>query len=383
MEIRWNGARPRALSSCMTTPRWTAGPVAGLMIISFVLLGSDRAPSIETAALAAPRRPPSPPGAPASRTRRPSTRPASSVRRCLIPPPRSRPSSAASRSVSSPMAGRRPPGRGPGGRHNRADHGPAPARRAVRRPSLRPHGPIGALARAAGRPWSLDLAQVPRERVRLHPARGPTRDDALKLTVVSSEIIDFRAAPRWFNTGCWETSNNPVSTVTTEQPRRPRSGRVTNPFPAGVRVRMCAYQVPPDQRYGDYGAFDYAADLDARQRARLDRALRKVRPAAACDRPATRFGTLFRGDHRLGAVSVELDGCRRMVVITVDGRSTRGGRPRHRRHDRPNRPATAGPVSRRNIPETPVRPAGGGPACQARTRSTLRGGGSPCAWRER
>ena len=307
----------------MTTPRWTAGPVAGLMIISFVLLGSDRAPSIETAALAAP-------AAPAQPTWRSCVADQATVDTTgLERAPLSDTSAPIAAVICSQPVRQFPDGRQETSRvEARADDITALIT-ALRLPDEPYDGQVCVLM-GQSEPWLVLLdahghwisPRFPENACGFTRLEAQRAYDALKLTVVSSEIIDFRAAPRWFNTGCWETSNNPVSTVTTEQPRRPRSGRVTNPFPAGVRVRMCAYQVPPDQRYGDYGAFDYAADLDARQRARLDRALRKVRPAAACDRPATRFGTLFRGDHRLGAVSVELDGCRRMVVITVDGRST-------------------------------------------------------------
>lgn len=92
-------------------------------------------------------------------------------------------------------------------------------------------------------------------------------------------------------------------------------------FDGPVRVRLCVYRVPAErQRTGrPAGDLDSGRYLDDKQWAEARREIESGGPAVACTTPASRFAVLHFG---AGQISVELDGCRRLLATAADGGET-------------------------------------------------------------
>jgi len=151
---------------------------------------------------------------------------------------------------------------------------------------------------------------------------------ALSLTVVSrrtvGEIESTSAAASGrvaAGAGCGQTWADMVSVVT--MARLPaRRGVFAYPFATSREVRRCAYRVPASEQRSDKpaGTFEFGGILRPDSRKSIEAALAHLPPERACATPAGRFAVLQAGDSRGGEVYVEMDGCRRVMVTSINAR---------------------------------------------------------------
>jgi hypothetical protein len=101
----------------------------------------------------------------------------------------------------------------------------------------------------------------------------------------------------------------------------PARTKVTDPFEGSDEIRLCVYRVPESEQRGGKpaGDFERGEVLPATRWAAIETALADAGPARDCATPAGRFALLRRADDRYGAIYVELDGCRRILVTPFDG----------------------------------------------------------------
>jgi hypothetical protein len=95
-----------------------------------------------------------------------------------------------------------------------------------------------------------------------------------------------------------------------------------NLFTPQAQVRLCTYRVPDSEKGGGKpaGEFERGGVLPAPRWADIAAELRAAGPAPACATPAGRFALLRAVDSVGGEIYVELDGCRRIMLVTYPGR---------------------------------------------------------------
>ncbi|WP_422736562.1 hypothetical protein ACN263_23920 [Micromonospora sp. WMMD729] len=148
--------------------------------------------------------------------------------------------------------------------------------------------------------------------------------DGLRLTTVDSRTVGQVESPEAEAAGCAQQWADMVWVESTLG----RPGRVA-PGAAGPKVgplRLCVYQVPPSERGGGKpaGDFVYGRPLTPERQADVLRALAGTRPAADCTIPASRFAVLRAVDDSGPQWYVELDACRRFLVVASPGGSQLG-----------------------------------------------------------
>lgn len=143
--------------------------------------------------------------------------------------------------------------------------------------------------------------------------------DGLRLTTVDSRTVGRVGSPAAEAAGCARRWADMVWVETT-------TGRPGWPAPATVPavepLRLCVYQVPASERGGGKpaGEFAYGGPLTPERQAAVLRALATAGPATTCVTPASRFAVLRPLDGTGGPDRyVELDGCRRILVVPATG----------------------------------------------------------------
>ncbi|WP_089019319.1 hypothetical protein [Micromonospora coriariae] len=198
---------------------------------------------------------------------------------------------------------------------------------ALRLPDRRPDGEIICTADMVVPPWlalldergrwlrpylPTDVCGKPRAEVR-------AALDGLRLTTVDSRTVGPVGSPAAEAAGCAQRWADMVWVETT-------TGRTAPPAPATVPaaepLRLCVYEVPASERGGGKpaGEFAYGGPLAPERQAAVLRALATAGPATACVTAASRFAVL----RPLGGTGgpdryVELDGCRRFLVVPPTG----------------------------------------------------------------
>ncbi|MFG1885259.1 hypothetical protein [Micromonospora sp. NPDC049102] len=147
--------------------------------------------------------------------------------------------------------------------------------------------------------------------------------DGLRLTTVDSRTVGVVESSEAEAAGCAQRWSDMVWVEGTVG----RPGRVA---PAAVSkagpLRLCVYQVPPSERGGGKpaGDFVYGRPLPPERQADVLRGLAGTRPAADCATPASRFAVLRAADGSGPEWYVELDACRRFLVVAPPGGSQLG-----------------------------------------------------------
>ncbi|UQU66865.1 hypothetical protein COUCH_11595 [Couchioplanes caeruleus] len=139
---------------------------------------------------------------------------------------------------------------------------------------------------------------------------------ALTLTRTASWPIQQTLSAQAAGARCGQRAGNPVQTYARV------GGWAESVRPLvddGALLRLCVYRVPVDQRGTDepVGDFQYGGSVAANRSAAIDAAVRDApRADPDCAEPVSRFAVLYaRGKE---AVFVELDGCRRVSINTVN-----------------------------------------------------------------
>ncbi|MEE6263873.1 hypothetical protein [Plantactinospora sonchi] len=149
--------------------------------------------------------------------------------------------------------------------------------------------------------------------------------DQLTLTEVSARPIREIESAGAAASGCGQGRADTVAMQTRLAPAMTPGPVDDLPLGSARQVRLCVYRVPADQQGNEKpaGDFEYGLLLPADRWARLRAALVNRGPARDCALPAGRFALLQAPDDAgKGDVTVELDGCRRVLVTTGSGRST-------------------------------------------------------------
>ncbi|MEV4659804.1 hypothetical protein [Micromonospora sp. NPDC049301] len=148
--------------------------------------------------------------------------------------------------------------------------------------------------------------------------------DGLRLTTVDSRTVGQVGSPAAEAAGCEQRWADMVWVEST-------AGRPGPPTPATIPatepLRLCVYQVPPSEQHGGKpaGDFAYGGPLSPDRQTAVLRALAAAGPATACATPASRFAVLRPPDGAAGPDRyVELDGCRRFLVVPPAGRAQLG-----------------------------------------------------------
>jgi hypothetical protein len=129
--------------------------------------------------------------------------------------------------------------------------------------------------------------------------------------IESSEAAAAGCTQQWADM-IWATAG----TLPTSEPAVVPAG-----FDGPVPVRLCVYRVPADQQgtgkpAGDFTSGRYLSDD---QWAIARREIESAAPARPCATPASRFAVLHIA---AGQIYAELDGCRRLLAPSADGRET-------------------------------------------------------------
>ncbi|MET8231902.1 hypothetical protein ABZS77_14655 [Micromonospora sp. NPDC005298] len=143
--------------------------------------------------------------------------------------------------------------------------------------------------------------------------------DELRLTEVDSRTVGQVESPEAATAGCAQRWSDMVWVETT-------NGRTGPPAPpvdsGGGPLRLCVYQVPASEQGGGkpVGDFVYGGPLPRERQAGVLRALGNRRAVVDCATPASRFALLRPLDGGAGTERyVELDGCRRFLVVPPTG----------------------------------------------------------------
>ncbi|MER7334104.1 MULTISPECIES: hypothetical protein [unclassified Micromonospora] len=143
--------------------------------------------------------------------------------------------------------------------------------------------------------------------------------DALPLTTVATRAVAEIESAEAVAAGCSQRWKD-MFAVETAANRDVRRAALPEPFPAGQQVRLCVYEVPKrGEGKSDAGEFAHGTVLPADGRAAIERALRAAGPAAACSTHASRFALLWSVAGGDPQTYVELDGCRRIMVVAYPG----------------------------------------------------------------
>ncbi|MEV4214861.1 hypothetical protein [Micromonospora sp. NPDC049662] len=147
--------------------------------------------------------------------------------------------------------------------------------------------------------------------------------DGLRLTTVDSRTLGVVESAAAEAAGCAQRWADMVWVeATIGGPARVAPGTAPKTGP----LRLCVYQVPPSERGGGKpaGDFVYGRPLPPERQAAVLRALAGTRPAADCATPASRFAVLRAVDDNGPEWYVELDACRRFLVVAPPGGSQLG-----------------------------------------------------------
>ncbi|MET8364699.1 hypothetical protein ABZU53_14175 [Micromonospora sp. NPDC005194] len=142
--------------------------------------------------------------------------------------------------------------------------------------------------------------------------------DGLRLTTVDTRTVGQVESSAAETAGCEQRWSDMVWVETTLG----RPGRVVPATsPKAGPLRLCVYEVPPSERGGGKpaGDFVYGGPLPPERQATALRALAATRPAADCATPASRFAVLRSLDGGGPEWYVELDACRRFLVVAPPG----------------------------------------------------------------
>ncbi|CCH20901.1 hypothetical protein [Micromonospora lupini] len=142
--------------------------------------------------------------------------------------------------------------------------------------------------------------------------------DGLRLTTVDSRTVGLVESSEAETAGCEQRWSDMVWVET----HLGRPGRVVpGADPTVGPLRLCVYEVPPSERGGGKpaGDFVYGGPLPTERQTKALRALTTTRPAADCATPASRFAVLRSLDGGEPEWYVELDACRRFVVVAAAG----------------------------------------------------------------
>ncbi|MFC4019456.1 hypothetical protein ACFOW4_16145 [Micromonospora sp. GCM10011542] len=142
--------------------------------------------------------------------------------------------------------------------------------------------------------------------------------DGLRLVTVATRTVREVESPAAAVAGCAPRWADMVWVETAARRAMATPGTARNAPP----LRLCVYRVPASERGGGKpaGDFAYGGQLAQERQAAVLRALAVTRPVADCATPASRFAVLRPAD---GAAAphwyVELDGCRRFLVVSATG----------------------------------------------------------------
>ncbi|MFG3715232.1 hypothetical protein [Micromonospora sp. NPDC047730] len=161
---------------------------------------------------------------------------------------------------------------------------------------------------------------IPLDPCRKLRAEVRTALDALPLTTVATRAVAEIESAEAAAAGCSQRWADMVSVETTANPDA-RRGALPRPFPAGKQVRLCVYDVPKSERGNGKpaGEFAHGTVLPADRRTAIEQALRAAGPAEACRTHASRFALLWSVAGGDPQTYVELDGCRRIMVVAYPG----------------------------------------------------------------
>jgi hypothetical protein len=141
-----------------------------------------------------------------------------------------------------------------------------------------------------------------------------------RLTQVASRVLREIESAEAAASGCSQQWADMVAVETTQVSQaRPAAG--ADPFPAGQRVRLCVYRVPPSEQGSGKpaGDLEHGVVLTPERQARIEKALLAAAPAVTCSTPANRFALLLAANGAGAAVYVELDGCQRILIEPATG----------------------------------------------------------------
>ncbi|MGQ5262725.1 hypothetical protein ACTWLT_18460 [Micromonospora sp. ZYX-F-536] len=208
----------------------------------------------------------------------------------------------------------------------------APLVAALRLPDKRADGEIACTLDMVVPPWLALLDErgrwlrpyLPTDECRKPRAEVLEALGALPLTTVDTRTVGQVESAAAEAAGCEQRWADMVWVEST-------MGRPGPPAPASVPdagpLRLCVYQVPASEQGGGKpgGDFAYGGPLPPDRQAAVLRILAKAGPAAECATPASRFAVL-RPLHGTGGPDryVELDGCRRFLVLPTAGGSQLG-----------------------------------------------------------
>ncbi|GGO08340.1 hypothetical protein [Micromonospora parathelypteridis] len=142
--------------------------------------------------------------------------------------------------------------------------------------------------------------------------------DGSQWTTVDTRTVGPVGSPAAEAAGCAQRWADMVWVETT-------NGRPATPGPAippaAGPMRLCVYQVPASQQGGGKpaGDFVYGGPLPAERQAGVLRALANRRAVVDCATPASRFAVLRPLDGAGPERYVELDGCRRFLIVPTTG----------------------------------------------------------------
>ncbi|MCF0092235.1 hypothetical protein [Micromonospora sp. MH99] len=142
--------------------------------------------------------------------------------------------------------------------------------------------------------------------------------DGLRLTTVDTRTVGLVESSAAETAGCEQRWSDMVWVET----HLGRPGRVVpGASPTAGPLRLCVYEVPPSERGGGKpaGDFVYGGPLPPQRQAKALQALATTRPAADCATPASRFAVLRSLDGGGPEWYVELDACRRFLVVASPG----------------------------------------------------------------
>lgn len=142
----------------------------------------------------------------------------------------------------------------------------------------------------------------------------------LRLTRLATRVLREIESAQAAASGCSQTWADMIAVETT-QGSHTRAAIGSSPFPPTERLRLCVYRVPHSEQgtAKPAGDFQHGAVLTPQRQALIENSLLAAAPAAKCSTPASGFALLSPADGTGGEVYVELDGCRRIMVVPTTG----------------------------------------------------------------